>query len=152
VIYDRCSTVASHIVKYLLGKPVPFDVSSLAATVVSGEGGLYRCRLCGGRFKLSGLGFHLRRRHCSELLELWSKLRPKALFKSRGGRASFMPFRFYCRVCGWGVKVELPCNAGPPSIKRKLGELLGTVIPRSCPRCGRVFDVSRVGFGFASGS
>jgi hypothetical protein len=106
------------------------------------------CRLCGGRFRLSGLGFHLRRRHCGELLELWSAVRPRALFRGGGGRTSFMPFRFYCRSCGWGVRVELPCNAGPPSVRRKLGELLGTVIPRSCPRCGRVFDVSRVEFGF----
>jgi len=75
-------------------------------------------------------------------------LKPKALFRGGGGKTSFMPFVFRCRVCGWGLRLELPCNAGPPSVNRKLGELLGTVIPRSCPVCGRVFDVSRLEFGF----
>jgi hypothetical protein len=149
MVYDRCSAVVSLIVKHLLGKRVPFNVSSLVERVVSREGGLCVCRLCGGRFRLSGLGFHLRRRHCGELLELWSSLRPKALFRGGVGRASFMPFVFMCRFCGWGLRLELPCNAGPPSVKRKLSELLGVVIPRSCPRCGRVFDVSKIEFGFA---
>jgi hypothetical protein len=149
MVYDRCSVVASLIVKHLLGKPVPFDVSGLVAAVVERDGGLCVCRLCGGRFRLGGLGFHLRRRHCSEVLELWSSFRPKALFRGGGGKTSFMPFVFRCRSCGWSVRVELPCNAGPPNVKRKLEELLGVVIPGSCPSCGRVFDVSKVEFGFA---
>jgi hypothetical protein len=149
MVYDRCSTIASYIVKFLLGRRTPFDVSGLVAVVVEVSGGGCVCRLCGGRFKLSGLGFHLRRRHCSELVELWSVARPRALFRGGGGKTSFMPFRFYCRGCGWSVRVELPCNAGPPSVRRKLAELLGTVIPRSCPSCGRVFDLSRIEFGFA---
>jgi hypothetical protein len=78
----------------------------------------------------------------------WGRLRPRALFRGGGGRVSFMSFVFRCRSCGWGVRVELPCNAGPPSVRRKLGELLGVVIPKSCPGCGRVFDVSRIEFGF----
>jgi hypothetical protein len=82
-------------------------------------------------------------------LELWSRLRPRALFRGGGGRTSYMPFKIVCRGCGWSVRVELPCNAGPPSVRRKLEELLGVVIPGSCPRCGRLFDISRVEFGFA---
>lgn len=46
------------------------------------------------------------------------------------------------------MRLELPCNHGPPSVPRKLEELLGTVIPRSCPRCGRVFDVGRIELKF----
>jgi hypothetical protein len=145
---ERCYWVTGVISRYLMGKPVRFDVSGFVAKVVEVSGGGYVCRLCGRRLRLGGLLFHLRRRHCSELVELWSAARPKALFRGGGGRVSFMPFRFYCRVCGWSVRVELPCNAGPPSIRRKLGELLGTVIPRSCPSCGRVFDLSRIEFGF----
>jgi len=148
VVYDRCSSVASLVVKHLSGRRTPFDVSGLAASVVFREGNVYRCLLCGRTLRLSGLVFHLRRRHCSELLELWSSVRPRALFRGGGGRTSFMPFVFMCRVCGWSVRLEFPCNAGPPSIKRKLEELLGTVIPRSCPNCGRLFDVSRIEFGF----
>jgi rubredoxin len=151
MVYDRCSVVASLIVRFLSGRPARFDVSQLAASVVSREGDRYVCKLCGGVFKLNTLVYHLRRRHCGEVLELWSSLRPRALFRGGGGRASFMPFRFYCRNCGWGVKVELPCNAGPPNIRRKLGELLGVVIPRSCPGCGRVFDVSKIELGFGGG-
>jgi hypothetical protein len=63
-------------------------------------------------------------------LELWSRLRPRALFRGGGGRPSFMPFVFYCRSCGWGLRLELPCNAGPPNVRRRLFELLGTVIPK----------------------
>jgi hypothetical protein len=152
MVYDRCSAVASLVVKFLLGKPVPFDVSGLVAATVVRDGGLYVCRLCGRRLKLSGLGFHLRRRHCGELVELWGSVRPRALYRGGGGRVVFMPFKVVCRGCGWGLRLELPCNAGPPSIRRKLVELLGVVIPRSCPNCGRVFDVSRIELGFASGS
>jgi len=152
MVYDRCGVVASLVVKFLSGRRVPFDVSQLASSVVVREGGVYRCLLCGRTLRLSGLVFHLRRRHCGELLELWSSTRPRALFRGGGGRTSFMPFVFYCRSCGWSLRVELPCNAGPPSIKRKLEELLGTVIPRSCPNCGRLFDVSRVELGFAPDS
>jgi hypothetical protein len=151
MVSDRCSTIASLIVRFLAGRPASFDVSQLVERVVSREGGLYVCRLCGRSFKLSGLRFHLQRRHCNELVELWSKLRPRALFGGGGGRVSFMSFVFRCRSCGWGVRLELPCNAGPPSIRRKLSELLGTVIPRQCPVCGRVFDLSRVEFGFEGG-
>ena len=152
MVYDRCSTVASLVVRFLSGKPVPFDVSQLASSVIVREGGVYRCLLCGRVLRLSGLVFHLRRRHCSELLELWSSLRPRALFRGGGGRPSYMPFVFYCRDCGWSVRIELPCNAGPPNVRRKLLELLGTVIPRRCPVCGRLFDVSRVELGFAPDS
>jgi hypothetical protein len=152
MVYDRCSSIASLVVKHLLGKPVPFDVSGLVAAVVVREGGVYRCLLCGRTLKLSGLVFHLRRRHCGELLELWGRLRPRALFRGGGGRPSYMPFLFRCRSCGWSLRLELPCNAGPPSVKRKLGELLGTVIPRSCPRCGRVFGVERIELGFEADS
>jgi hypothetical protein len=127
---------------------VPFDVSSLAASVVSCEGNSYRCLLCNRVLRLSGLKYHLARRHCGELLELWVRFRPKARFRGGGGRVSFMPFVFYCRSCGWSIRLEFPCNAGPPNVRRKLEELLGSVIPRSCPRCGRLFDVSRVEFGF----
>jgi len=109
---------------------------------------LYVCRFCGGVFKVNTLVAHLRRRHCGELVELWGSLRPRALFGGGGGRPVFMPFRFYCRGCGWSVKIELPCNAGPPSIRRKLEELVGVVIPRQCPGCGRVFDFSKIEFGF----
>jgi hypothetical protein len=147
-VYDRCSVVASYVVKFLSGKSTPFDVSSLAASVVSREGGSYVCRLCGGVFKLNTLVYHLRRRHCGELLELWSSLRPRALFKRGVGRVSFMSFKIVCRNCGWGLRLELPCNAGPPSVRRKLEELLGIVIPRCCPKCGRVFDVSKIELGF----
>jgi hypothetical protein len=152
VVYDRCSAVVSLVVRFLAGGRVPFDVSGLVAATVVRDGGLYRCRLCGRLLRLSGLLYHFRRRHCRELLELWGSLRPRALFRGGGGRTSYMPFRFYCRGCGWSVKIELPCNAGPPSVPRKLVELLGVVIPRSCPNCGRVFDVSRIELGFASGS
>jgi hypothetical protein len=148
MVYDRCSTVASLIVKHLSGKPTHFDISSLASHVVLREGGSYRCLLCNRVLKLSVLGYHLRHKHCSELLELWSSLRPRALFRGGGGRASFMPFKIVCRSCGWGVRVELPCNAGPPNLKRKLVELQGVVIPHSCPVCGRVFDLSKIEFGF----
>jgi hypothetical protein len=148
VVYDRCSVVVSLIAKFLSGRSVPFDVSQLAASVVEVSGGRYVCRLCGRVFRLSGLRFHLQRRHCSELVELWSELRPQALFRGGGGRPSFMPFVFMCRNCGWSLRLDLPCNAGPPSVKRKLSELLGTVIPRCCPKCGRVFDVGRLEFGF----
>jgi hypothetical protein len=75
-------------------------------------------------------------------------IKPRALFRGGGGRTVFMPFVFRCRSCGWGLRLELPCNAGPPSIRKKLQELVGVVIPRSCPNCGRVFDLSRIGFGF----
>jgi hypothetical protein len=152
MVYDRCRAVASLIVKYLAGKPTHFDVSRLAASVVERTAGGFRCRLCGRVVRLSSLKAHLQRKHCSELVELWGSIRPRALFKTRGGRASFMPFVFYCRSCGWGLRLELPCNAGPPSVPRKLGELLGTVIPRSCPSCGRAFDVSRAELGFAPDS
>jgi ribosomal protein L37AE/L43A len=152
MVYDRCSTVASLIVKFLLGKRVSFDVSQLVERVVSRDGGGYVCRFCGGVFRLNTLVYHLRRRHCGELLELWGSLRPKPLYRGGGGRVVFMPFKFVCRGCGWSVRLELPCNAGPPSVRRKLVELLGVVIPRSCPKCGRVFDVSRIEFGFASDS
>jgi ribosomal protein L37AE/L43A len=152
MVYDRCGVVASLVVKHLSGRRTPFDVSSLAATVVVREGGVYRCRLCGRRLRLGGLKFHLTRRHCGELLELWSSTRPRALFRGGGGRPSYMPFIFKCRACGWSLRVELPCNAGPPSIKRKLVELLGSVIPRCCPRCGRVFGVERIELGFEADS
>ena len=152
MVYDRCSTVASLVVRFLSGRRTPFDVSGLAAAVVEATAGGFRCLLCGRTLRLSGLVFHLRRRHCSELLELWSSTRPRALFRGGGGRPSYMPFVFYCRDCGWGLRVELPCNAGPPSIKRRLFELVGSVIPRCCPRCGRVFDLSRVEFLFAPDS
>jgi hypothetical protein len=152
MVYDRCSSVASYVVKHLSGRRVPFDVSGLAAGVVSREGGFYVCRFCGRVLKLSGLKYHLARRHCPELLELWSSTRPRALFRGGGGRTSFMPFIFKCRACGWGVRIELPCNAGPPNVRRKLLELLGTVIPYRCPRCGRLFDVSRVELGFEADS
>jgi predicted RNA-binding Zn-ribbon protein involved in translation (DUF1610 family) len=56
----------------------------------------------------------------------------------------FIPVVFICRSCGWRVRVELPSNAGPPNIKRKLQELLGVIIPYSCPNCGRAFDISKV--------
>jgi hypothetical protein len=148
MVYDRCSTVVSFVVKHLSGRRTPFDVSSLVSRVVLREGGFYVCRLCGRRLRLSALKLHLRRRHCSELLELWSSTKPRVLFRGGGGRAVFMPFRFVCRVCGWGLRLEFPCNAGPPSVPRKLGELLGVVIPRVCPSCGRVFDLSRIEFGF----
>jgi hypothetical protein len=146
---EKCYWVTGVVSRYLMGGPVGFDVSGFVAAVVERCEGGYRCRLCGGVFKLNTLIYHLRRRHCSELVELWGRLRPRALFGGGGGRASFMPFVFMCRFCGWGLRLELPCNAGPPSVKRKLEELLGTVIPGSCPRCGRVFDLSRVEFGFA---
>jgi len=149
VVSSRCPTVASLIVRYLLGRRTPFDVSLLASSVVEPVSGGFRCRLCGKTLKLAALKAHLQRRHCGELEELWSAARPKALFRGGGGRASFMPFVFYCRSCGWMLRLELPCNAGPPSVPRKLGELLGSVIPSSCPGCGRVFDVSRVELGFA---
>jgi hypothetical protein len=152
MVYDRCGVVASYIVKYLCGRPAPFDVSSLVSAVVSREGNSYRCLLCNRVLKLSVLGYHLRRKHCNELLELWSSLKPRALFKSSGGRTSFMPFKFVCRSCGWSLRLELPCNAGPPSIRKKLRELTGVVIPHSCPSCGRVFDFSKIEFGFASDS
>jgi hypothetical protein len=152
VVYDRCSTIASYIVRFLAGKPTRFDVSQLVVAVVSREGGVLVCRLCGRTLRLGGLRFHLVRRHCGELVELWSSVRPRALFRGGGGRASFMPFLFYCRSCSWSLRLEFPCNAGPPSVPRKLGELLGTVIPRQCPVCGRLFDLSRVEFGFVADS
>ena len=132
-----------------MGGPVRYDVSGFVAAVVEVAGGGYVCRLCGGVFKVNTLVAHLRRRHCGELVELWSRLRPRALYGGGGGRAVFMPFVFRCRGCGWGLRLEFPCNAGPPSVPRKLGELLGVVIPRSCPNCGRVFDFSKIEFGFA---
>jgi ribosomal protein L37AE/L43A len=152
MVYDRCSAVASYVVKFLAGRSVPFDVSQLVVATVERTSRGFRCRLCGRTLKLSALKSHLQHKHCSELVELWGRLRPRALFKTRGGRTSYMPFVFMCRVCGWSLRVELPCNAGPPSVPRKLEELLGTVIPRSCPSCGRVFDVRRVEFGFAPDS
>ena len=152
MVYDRCGVVASLVVKFLSGRRVPFDVSSLVVAVVEPASGGFRCRLCGRLVKLSGLRFHLTRRHCGELLELWSSTRPRALFRGGGGRTSFMPFVFYCRSCGWSVRIELPCNAGPPNVRRRLFELVGSVIPRRCPVCGRLFDVSRVELGFAPDS
>jgi rubredoxin len=146
---EKCYWVTGIISRYLMGKPVRFDVSQFVAAVVERCEGGFRCRLCGYVGRVNMLVYHLRRRHCGELLELWGKLRPRALFRGGGGRASYMPFRFYCRVCGWSIKIELPCNSGPPDVKRKLGELVGVVIPRCCPGCGRVFDVSRLEFGFA---
>jgi hypothetical protein len=146
---ERCLWVTGVVSRYLMGGPVRYDVSQFVATVVERCEGGYRCRFCGGVFKLNTLVYHLRRRHCNELLELWGRLRPRALFGGGGGRVSFMSFVFMCRSCGWGLRVELPCNAGPPSVRRKLEELLGVVIPRSCPKCGRVFDVSKIELGFA---
>jgi hypothetical protein len=145
---ERCLWVTGVISRYLMGRPVRFDVSGFVSLVVEVSGGGYRCRLCGGVFKLNTLIYHLRRRHCGELLELWGSVRPRVLFRGGGGRASFMSFKVVCRSCGWGLRLELPCNAGPPSIRRRLVELQGVVIPRSCPSCGRVFDFSRIEFGF----
>jgi RNase P subunit RPR2 len=144
--------VTGIISRYLMGKPVKYDVSGFVARVAVRVEGGFRCGFCGGVFKVNGLIAHLRRRHCSELLELWSSTRPRALFRGGGGRTSFMPFVFKCRSCGWSLRVELLCNAGPPNLRRKLEELLGTVIPRSCPGCGRLFDVSRVELGFEADS
>jgi len=146
---ERCFWVTGVVSRYLMGGPVGFDVSGFVAAVVEVAGGGFRCRFCGGVFRLNTLIFHLRRRHCGELVELWSRLRPRALYRGGGGRAVFMPFVFRCRSCGWSVKIELPCNAGPPSVRRKLEELVGVVIPRQCPGCGRVFDFSKIEFGFA---
>jgi hypothetical protein len=145
---ERCFWVTGVISRYLMGKPVKYDVSEFAAKVVEVAGGGFRCRLCGGVFRLNTLVYHLRRRHCGELVELWGSTKPRVLFRGGGGRVVFMPFRFVCRSCGWGLRLEFPCNAGPPSVRRKLFELVGVVIPRVCPRCGRVFDLSRIEFGF----
>jgi rubrerythrin len=150
-VYDRCSALASLVVRSLSGEPTYFDVSGLAARVAerAGDGGLYRCRLCGRTVRLSHLKQHLRTRHCGELEELWSKLKPRRLPRSGGGGASYMPFLLYCRACGWSVLLRLPRNRGPPSLRDRLRELVGTVVPATCPNCGRAFDPSKLEPGFA---
>ena len=144
VSVDPCGTIASYIVRSLSGKSVPYDVSALVAEVATAEGRLYKCKLCGRTFKPLAFKHHLRSVHCSELKELWIKFKPKALFRGGGPKRVFIPFVFTCRSCGWRIRVELPSNAGPPNVKRKLQELLGVIIPYSCPNCGRAFDISKV--------
>jgi|GEM_PF-4634313 transposase-like protein len=145
---DPCRTIASYIVRYLSGRSIPYDVSALVTEIAAIEGRLYKCKLCGRTFKPLAFKQHLERRHCSELKEFWIKFKPKALFRRGGPKRTFTPFIFICRSCGWSVRVELPSNAGPPNIKRKLQELLGVIIPHSCPKCGRRFqdEVDRLEF------
>jgi DNA-directed RNA polymerase subunit RPC12/RpoP len=146
---DPCRAIASYIVRYLSGKSVPYDVSALVDEVAAIEGRLYKCKLCGKAYKFRAFKHHLESRHCSELKELWIKLKPKALFRGGGPKRTFTPIVFTCRSCGWRVKLELPSNAGPPNIKRRLQELLGIVIPYSCPKCGRRFQDEIDGLEFA---
>jgi hypothetical protein len=88
-VYDRCSALASLVVRSLSGEPTYFDVSELAASVAEGAGGgLYRCRLRGRTVRPSHLKHHLRANHCGELEELWHKLKPKRLPRGDGGGAS----------------------------------------------------------------
>ncbi len=145
-MYDRCSALASLVVRSLSGEPTYFDVSGLAARVAerAGGGGLCRCRLCGRTVRLSHLKQHLRTRHCGELEELWHKLKPRRLPRGGGGGASYMTFLLYCRACGWGTRLLLPRNRGPPSLRDRLRELVGTVVPATCPNCGRTFNPSKL--------
>ena len=151
-MYDRCSALASLVARSLSGEPTYFDASGLAARVAErAENGLYRCRLCGRTVRPSHLKHHLRTRHCGELEELWSELKPRRLSRGNGGGgASYMTLLLYCRACGWGVTLRLPCNRGPPSLRAKLRELVGKAVPAVCPNCGRTFDPSRLEPGFAS--
>jgi rubredoxin len=148
LVSDPCLSIASYIVRYLSGESVPYDVSALVAEVATVEGRLYRCKLCGKAYKFRAFKHHLRSMHCSELKELWIRLKPKALFRGGGPKRMFIPVVFICRSCGWSTRVELPSNKGPPNIKRKLEELLGIVIPFSCPKCGRRFkaEIDRLEF------
>jgi predicted RNA-binding Zn-ribbon protein involved in translation (DUF1610 family) len=149
-VYDRCSALASLVVRSLSGEPTYFDVSGLAASVAEGAGGgPYRCKLCGRTVRLSHLKQHLRTRHCGELVELWHKLKPRRLPRGNGGRASYMSFLLYCRACGWSTMLRLPRNRGPPSLRDRLRELAGTVVPATCPNCGRTFNPSQLELGFA---
>jgi hypothetical protein len=152
-VHDRCSALASLVARSLSGEPAHLDVSGLAARVAerAGDGGLYRCRLCGRTVRLSHLKQHLRTRHCGELEELWSELKPRRLPRGgkSGGGASYMPFLLYCRACGWGVLLRLPRNRGPPSLRGRLRELVGKAVPATCPNCGRAFDPSKLEPGFA---
>jgi predicted RNA-binding Zn-ribbon protein involved in translation (DUF1610 family) len=141
LVSDPCGTIASYIARLLSGRKVPYDLSALVAEVAVVEGGLYRCRLCGSTLKPLAFKHHLKSRHCGELKELWARLKPKALFRRGGPKRTFITVVFTCRSCGWRIKVDLPSNAGPPNIRRKLEEFLGVIIPYNCPKCGRRFKV-----------
>jgi transcription elongation factor Elf1 len=143
-VFDKCAWVAGIIQKHVAGEPVSFDASDLVAELVEVSGGRVRCRLCGRVVRLGMLKHHLRSKHCSRLLELLEK---RKLRRDRAyGRGDGFTFniKFCCTGCGWSHTTVVKSYTGPPNI-RKLLEKLGLA---SCPNCGRVFDVSRVEFGF----
>jgi len=146
----KCLWVTGLISSYIMGKPVKYDVSELVATIVEATGEGYRCKLCSRHFKLKMIIYHLRREHCSQVVELWDKVKPRALFEVPGGRPTFMKIAIQCRGCNYTIALEVPSNAGPPNLRKLLEKLQRMRILRRCPRCKRPFHVQELEVKFVS--
>ena len=141
-MFSKCAWVAGIVQKFIAGKPITFDASSLASEVVEVSGGRVKCRLCGRVVRLSLLKHHLQSKHCGKLLELLEKHRlTRTRAYGRGGSYTFN-IQFYCTGCGWSRVVKVRSHTGPPSLPKLLGKLGLT----SCPSCGKPLVVR--GFEF----
>ena len=147
---EKCLWVTGVISSYLMGKPIKYDITAFIEEVVEKVEGGYRCRLCGKVTKLNTLISHLRRKHCSQVVEAWNRVKPRALFNVPGGRTVFMKIAIQCRGCSYIALLEVPSNAGPPNLRELLEKLQRMRILRRCPRCKRPFHVQELEVKFVS--
>jgi hypothetical protein len=134
---EKCNWITGMISSHLMGKPVKYDVSALATELVEYAEGGYVCKLCNAKFRLNMLILHFRRKHCSEIVELWDRVRPGRLYISPGGRPIFMKIAVQCKGCGYTMLFEAPANYGPPNLKQFIAKQYMQGALGVCPSCGR---------------
>jgi hypothetical protein len=137
---EKCLWVTGVISSYLMGKPVKFDVSEFIAEVIEITNEGYKCRFCGGRFRLNVFIHHLRRKHCSQVVEAWDRVKPRALFNVPGGRTVYMKIAMQCKSCGYTRTFEIPANRGPPNIRQFIAKQYMKGALGKCPQCGRTLS------------
>jgi hypothetical protein len=142
-VFDKCTWVAGIVLKFVAGKPITFDATSLAGGLIEVSKGRAKCKLCGRVAGLSFIEHHLQSKHYGKLLELLEKCRLRRPgVHGRGDKHAFN-IQFHYTGCDRRHSVIVRSNTGLSSVRR-LPEKLGL---SRCPNCGKPFEVTGLEFG-----